>query len=208
MYPLKIQKSENSNSSQQCSELASLYQQLSDLMENLQQAGDICVALANYSLPTRFSLDEMNDTVNIAENTGIVKLVLNKFNPQYLLCDGQEVMRYMGLSMQQRKSPQSIRECGDFLWRDHSTYDKSISFTDATSYLMARYNFMTHIVDEFSRECKNSNPGSYLAQFYRDFQLTYIARYWVKLSKKYSEIDMNMLPQDVLQVVIKVMLDV
>lgn len=177
-------------------------------MEDFKRRGNICVALSNYSLPTRFSVDEMNDTVNIAENTGIVKLVLNEFDPKYTLCDSQEVMRYMGLSMLQRKSPQSIREVGDFLWRDHSSYDKSISFTDATSYLMARYNFVTHIVDDFSRECQQGSSASYLTQFFRDFRLTFIARYWVKLSKKYKEIDMAMLPEDVEHVVVKGMRDV
>lgn len=189
-------------------DLASLYQHLSSLLEDLKRRGKICVALSNYSLPTRFSLDEMNDTVNIAENTGIVKLALNEFDPKYTLCDSQEVMRYMGLSMLQRKSPQSIRECGDFLWRDHSSYDKSISFTDATSYLMARYNFVTHIVDDFSRECQNGSSKSYLAQFFHDFQLTFIARYWVKLSKKYKEIDMEMLPEEVTHVRVEGVRDV
>ena len=177
-------------------------------MEDFKRRGNICVALSNYSLPTRFSVDEMNDTVNIAENTGIVKLVLNKFDPKYTLCDSQEVMRYMGLSMLQRKSPQSIREVGDFLWRDHSSYDKSISFTDATSYLMARYNFVTHIVDDFSQECQKGSSASYLTQFFREFRLTFIARYWVKLSKKYKEIDMEMLPEEVEHVVVKGMRDV
>ena len=176
-------------------------------MEDFKRAGSICTVLSNYSLPTRFSLDEMNDTVNIAESTGIVKLALNKFDPHYALCDSQEVMRFMGLSMLQRKSPQSLRECGDFLWRDYSSYDKSISLTDATSYLMARYNFITHIVDDFSRECKDSSSNSYLTQFFHDFQLTFIARYWVKLSKKYTEIDMAVLPQEVAQVTVRGMLD-
>lgn len=185
----------------------SLIKQLDSLLQERTSSGIVRLALAGYCIPNRFSQEDIMEVIDVAETVGAIKPTLFKYDPTLRVCDRQEVLRYLQLSVPQRKSPLAIRDCGSHFWKSDSPIDKSIDMTDATSYSIARYNFMNHIIDSFLRECKEGNADSLPSNFYRLFVQTYIARYWAKLSKEYSEIDVLHLPDPVSQVIFTIVVD-
>lgn len=186
----------------------SLIRQLDSLLQGRTSNGTVRLALAGYCIPNRFSQQDIMDVIDVAETVGAIKPTLFKYDPTLRVCDRQEVLRFLQLSVPQRKSPSAIRDCGSHFWKSDLPIDKSIDMIDATSYSIARYNFMNHIIDSFLTECKEGNSDSLPSNFYRLFVQTYIARYWAKLSKEYTEIDVLDLPDAVSQVISTIVGDV